>query len=211
MTDFSRAEGRTERLLLRPYRDSDLPAFTDLHTREDVARYLPWETRDELACRAALARHDSLELARDDDVITLAGFDVETGRLAAELVLFLRSVEHRGGEIGYVVHPDFQGRGVASEGARALLQIAFDVLGMHRVVARIDARNTASAAVAKRIGMRHEALLVKNEWFKGEWSDEAQYALLEEEWADRGTRTLIALDGVTRADATADHSAGPPA
>jgi RimJ/RimL family protein N-acetyltransferase len=101
-----------------------------------------------------------------------------------EFVLFLRSVEHRGGEIGYIVHPDFQGRGLATEGARAMLQIGFETMGMHRIIARIDARNAGSARVLSRLGMRREALLLQNEWFKGEWGDEADYAMLESEWAD---------------------------
>ncbi|CAN5213649.1 GNAT family protein [soil metagenome] len=193
VTDFATYEVTTERMRLRAYRRDDLEEFSDLHGREDVARFLPWETRDAEASRAALERHLSMTLAEDDDGITLAGFDLQTGRLVGEFVLFLRSVEHRGGEVGYVLHPDFQGRGLATEGALVMLAIGFEVMGLHRVVARIDARNTPSAAVLDRLGMRREALLVKNEWVKGEWSDEADYAMLEEEWvAGHGTRSLIA-------------------
>ena len=42
--------------------------------------------------------------------------------------------------------------------------------------------------------MRREALLVKNEWFKGEWADEADYALLDEEWESNPTRSLIVVE-----------------
>jgi RimJ/RimL family protein N-acetyltransferase len=38
--------------------------------------------------------------------------------------------------------------------------------------------------IGERLGMRREAPLVENEWFKGEWSDEVDYALLEHEWAE---------------------------
>ena len=65
----------------------------------------------------------------------------------------------------------------------ALLGLAFDDLGLHRVIARVDARNDASARLARRLGMRQEAYLVRNEWFKDEWTDELDFALLEEEWA----------------------------
>jgi RimJ/RimL family protein N-acetyltransferase len=53
---------------------------------------------------------------------------------------------------------------------------------VHRVVARIDQRNPASAAVLTKIGMRQEAVLVENEWFKGEWSTEVDFAILDREW-----------------------------
>ena len=155
--DLTGFEGETERMRLRPYAFDDHDEFADLHGRDDVARYLPWETRDDEASRMALERHQALALEQNDDGVTLAGFDKDTGRLVGEFVLFLRSIDHRGGEVGYVLHPDFQGRGLATEGAAAML----------------------------RLGMRREARLVRNEWFKGEWTDEEDFALLEDEWTQQ--------------------------
>jgi RimJ/RimL family protein N-acetyltransferase len=54
-------------------------------------------------------------------------------------------------------------------------------------VARIDAENTASARLAERLGMRLEAHLVENEWYKGRWSDELDYAILAREWRTSAT------------------------
>ena len=209
--DFAGYRAETERLVLRPYALTDYDEFHDLHGRDDVARYLPWETRDAEASRKALERHQTAVLENDGDGVTLAAFDKESGRLVGEFVLFLRNVEHRGGEVGYVLHPDFWRRGLATEGARAMLEIGFDALGMHRIIARIDARNTGSAAVLERLGMRREAVLVKNEWFKGEWGDEADYALLEEEWANLPTRSIIASNTSAPAAASAEGDASPPA
>jgi RimJ/RimL family protein N-acetyltransferase len=209
--DFAGFEGRTERMLLRPYTVGDYDEFADLHGRDDVARYLPWETRDAEAARKALQRHLEPSLEKDGDGVTLAGFDVETGRLVGEFVLFLRSVEHRGGEVGYVLHPDFQGRGLATEGAAAMLQLGFETLGMHRVVARIETRNAASAGVLRRLGMRHEAHLVHNEWFKGEWSTEDDYALLEDEWTSTSTRPAMSWKVTAPASSSADAAVSPPA
>lgn len=198
-------------MLLRPYRRSDYAEFADLHGRDDVARYLPWETRDAESARAALQRHYDMSFESDGDGITLAGFDKDSRRLVGEFVLFLRSVEHRGGELGYVVHPDFHGRGLATEGAHALLTFGFEVIGLHRIVARLDSRNTPSAAVLTRLGMRKEAHLVKNEFLKGEWSDEFDYALLAEEWPGSPSSAVISWN--TKAPAPANVSAGesPPA
>ncbi len=84
--------------------------------------------------------------------------------------------------LGYVFDPDHHGNGYATEAAAALLRVGFEGLGLHRIIARIDARNSASAAVLRRIGMRQEAHLLENEWFKGEWTDELDFAVLEDEW-----------------------------
>jgi RimJ/RimL family protein N-acetyltransferase len=105
-----------------------------------------------------------------------------TGELVGDLMLKWSSAEHRCGEIGYVFHPACSGRGYATEAAHRLLHLAFDDLGLHRVIARIDADNHSSARLASRLGMRQEAHLVQNEWFKGRWSDELGFAILEHEW-----------------------------
>jgi RimJ/RimL family protein N-acetyltransferase len=97
-------------------------------------------------------------------------------------MLAWRSAEHGCAEIGYVFHPDARGHGYATEACAALLELAFDGLGLHRVIARVDARNDASCAVLRRLGMRQEAYLVQNEWFKGEWTDEIDFAILATEW-----------------------------
>lgn len=175
----------TGRMHLRPYGPEDLDAFADIHRRDDVTRFLPWPSRDADTARAALDRHQRMRMQKEGEGVTFAGIDKETGRLVGEFVLILRSIEHRGGEVGYLLHPDFWGRGLATEGAAAMLQLGFDVLGWRRIIARIDARNTASAAVLGRLGMRHEAHLVQNELFKGEWADEDDYAMLADEWAKR--------------------------
>jgi RimJ/RimL family protein N-acetyltransferase len=107
------------------------------------------------------------------------------GIVIGDVVLISRSREHATGEIGYVFHPDHSGRGFATEAVRALLHIAFGTYRLHRVTARIDARNLASLRLAERVGMRQEAHLVENEWFKGAWSDEIDYAMLSREWLSK--------------------------
>ena len=64
-----------------------------------------------------------------------------------------------------------------------MLGFAFEVAGMHRVYARCDARNVASAKVMARLGMRQEAHFRQNEWFKGEWTDELVFAILADEFS----------------------------
>lgn len=59
-------------------------------------------------------------------------------------------------ELGYHVHPDFQGRGFATEAAAAVLMHARSVLGQRRVVAIIDPRNEPSQRVARRVGLSFE-------------------------------------------------------
>lgn len=173
---------RTERLLLRPYTMGDLEFFADLQSRPDVTRYLYLDVMDRQAAREALSRKVTRTgLARAGDALTLLMIDGD-GRPVGDVMLMWVSEEHRSGEIGYTVHPGHAGNGYATEGSRLMLRLGFEELGLHRVVGRLDARNAASARVLERLGMRREAHFRQNEWVKGEWTDEAVYALLDEEW-----------------------------
>jgi RimJ/RimL family protein N-acetyltransferase len=106
-----------------------------------------------------------------------------TGEMVGHFSLFFASREHLQGEVGFVMHPDHHGHGYATEGARLMLRLGFEDLGLHRIVGRCDARNTSSARLMERLGMRREAHLLENEFVKGEWTDELVYAMLDREWA----------------------------
>jgi RimJ/RimL family protein N-acetyltransferase len=176
----------TERLLLRPFAESDLDALHAIHSRDDVARYLYLEPRDEAATRGMLAEKiGETRFDEEGSKLTVAATLRDDGRLVGELSLWWRSREHSQGEVGFVFHPDHGGSGLATEGAAAMLAYGFDGVGMHRIIGRCDARNDRSARLLERLGMRREAHLVENEWVKGEWTGELVYAILDREWAAR--------------------------
>ncbi|HEY9339042.1 MAG TPA: GNAT family protein, partial [Kribbella sp.] len=84
-----------------------------------------------------------------------------------------------------VFHPDFHGRGYAAEASVELLRLGFEELGMHRIIGRLDFRNTGSSNLLRRLGLRQEAHFVRNEFLKGEWTDELVFAMLYSEWDKR--------------------------
>lgn len=179
---------RTERLELRAFRKTDFDALFAFHSRPDVVRYVPFDPRSREEMAVALDRKLAGTALREDGdhldcAVTLAG----DGLLLGDVLLFLRAAEHATLEVGYIFHPAYAGRGYATEAVRALLDLAFADAGAHRVIARVDARNAASRALCGRLGMRPETYLVENEWFKGEWSDEIDYALLDREWPSDST------------------------
>ena len=173
----------TARLTLRAYEPGDLAFLHSMFGREDVCRYLPWTPMDIEQARAKLdLRLRQTHLEVDGDPLVLAAVETATGRQVGEFMLRLKSVESRQAEIGWCLHPDAQGHGFATEGARELLRLGFDEAGLHRIFAGCDARNSASLRVMERIGMRREAEFVENEYLKGEWVGEIVCAILEAEW-----------------------------
>ncbi|MEE6262725.1 GNAT family N-acetyltransferase [Plantactinospora sonchi] len=174
---------RTERLSLRPLAVADVDALLAYRSRPDVCRYVPFEPMTREAVHERLATHWAATALTDAGQGLTLGIEIaETGHLIGDVMLFWQSREHAGGEIGYLLHPDFTGHGYATEAACAMLHLGFDHLGLHRIIARVDERNEASAKVARRLGMRQEARLVDNEFFKGEWSTELDFAMLADEW-----------------------------
>ncbi len=174
---------RTARLLLRPLTLADRPALLSYRGDPEVCRYLPFEPMTAAVLTTRLLTDlSATTVTAEGEALTLGAEIAETGQLAGDVVLFYRSKQYRGGEIGWVFHPTARGHGYATEASAAMLRLAFDGLGLHRVMARIDARNLPSARLAERLGMRQEAHLVENELFKGQWSDELVYAMLDREW-----------------------------
>lgn len=175
----------TDRLLLRPYAAADLDDLFAMHSREDVVRYLYWGVRDRAQVAAMLERRVTTMtvLENEGDALVLAVELTETGRVIGDVLLHWLSEAHRQGEIGFIFHPDFQGRGYASEATREMLRLGFGDLAMHRIVGRCGGGNVDSARLMQRLGMRQEAHFRENEFVKGTWDDELVFAMLDHEWA----------------------------
>ena len=169
----------TDRLLLRPFELTDLAGLHDISSRPDVTRFVPWEPRDEQTVREVLERR--LDGSQEGLSIAVVLRD-ETATLVGDISVFSYVPEHGTVEFGFIFHPDHHGKGLATEACAAVLAVIFEQLQLHRVFARCDLRNTASARLMERLGMRCEAHLVENEFLKGEWTDELNYAILAREW-----------------------------
>jgi RimJ/RimL family protein N-acetyltransferase len=177
----------TDRLTLRRYLETDYDDLLKLQSSPDVTRFLLYDVKTPEQVRESLAgRLADVPMDADGQALTLAVIRRETGQHVGEVTLFVYSAEHRTGEIGFVFHPDFHGQGYAAEASVELLRLGFEELGMHRIIGRLDHRNTGSAKLLERLGLRLEAHFVRNEFLKGEWTDELVYALLADEWEQRG-------------------------
>jgi RimJ/RimL family protein N-acetyltransferase len=180
---------RTERLVLRSLRPGDEDDVLAYRSVPDVVRYIPGDprTRDEVADMVA-ERATAGRIEPKQPILTLA---VEVGgKVVGDVLLHLDGLDGHDGrqaEIGWVLAPEAQGHGYATEAARELMRVAFEDVGVHRVWAQLDAENTASARICERIGMRREALYLQGSWFKGQWTDLAVYGIRADEW--RAART----------------------
>lgn len=194
MPSFTTIE--TPRLILRRFRASDLASFMAYRNDPEVARYQSWES---------ITRREATKFVSDQSR-NRPGIPGEWFQFAAEIkqggmlagdcaLLILKSprAESPGagriGEIGYTFARAYQGIGLATEAVRAVVDYGFDSLGLNRMIATTDCRNSGSVALLERLPMRREGHFIQNAWFKNEWCDEFQYAVLRDEWTrTRATR-----------------------
>jgi len=176
----------TARLTLRPFAPEDFDALHAMRGSPDVVRYLYEEPTSAGETREVLNRRIArTSWAKEGDWLAAAVVERESGVTVGDVALFWVSERDRTAEIGFIFDPRHQGKGFATEAARALVDWAFGTAGMHRVIGRTEARNIASNRVLEKLGLRLEANFVENEWVKGEWQSELVYAILDREWADR--------------------------
>lgn len=178
---------QTERLRLRLMTASDVDAIHAYESREDVAAYQLFEplSRAEVAERVA-KRATAVRIGAEGDYFQLAVERLDDQRVVGDLFLGLRSLDGLSAEIGWTFHPDHQGHGFATEAANAVLRLAFERLGLHRVHAELDPRNARSVALCRRLGMREEARFRQDLWFKGAWADTGVYAMLASDFSSSG-------------------------
>ena len=176
----------TERLSLRPLTADDTDALLSYRSLEDVCRFVPFDPMDrDVIAERLRGQWSRTEIVAEGQALILGAELDGTGRVIGDMLLAYHSELHRGGELGWVFDPLYSGHGYATEAAHAVMHLAFDELELHRLTARVDSRNDASARMAERLGMRLEAHQVSNEWFKDEWTDELDFALLEDEWREQ--------------------------
>lgn len=192
---FSIAPIQTQRLILRPLAASDVNDVWQYQKLDEVLRFIPWPPRSfEEAAAHTLRRAALTTLDADESAVFFAcvlpgtessSSDNPEGRVIGDVMLRLASVETAELEIGWVFHPDFAGQGYATEAAEAVLRLAFEDVGAHRVVAHLDPRNDASARLCLRLGLIHEGTTRQSYYDKGEWSDGGLYGMLFDEWRAR--------------------------
>ncbi|RXZ73289.1 GNAT family N-acetyltransferase [Agromyces albus] len=187
---------RTERMVLRPLLPTDADDVYEYQRLPEVLRFIPWPERDREEGRQHTEKRAAWRTIADDDdalifamvlvgepSVSFSREGVRGDRVIGDLMVRVSSAEHAQVEIGWVLHPAFQGRGLAFEGAREVLRFAFESLNAHRVQALLASRNLASAALCERLGMRREGTMVEEEYHYGEWEDTAVYGILRREWA----------------------------
>ena len=171
----------TSRLTMRKILPSDCADMYDYSHRPETSRYLLWSPHANL--RYTKKYISFLQGAyRNETFYDFALVDKESGKMIGTCGFTSFDLQNNSAEIGYVLHPDFWGKGLAKEAVMRLMTFGFAELRLHRLTAKIMTENSASKRVAEKCGMRHEATHVESMLIKGAYETIDEYAILAKEF-----------------------------
>lgn len=144
----------SERLGFRSWKTSDINLLFELNSNDEVMRYFP-STQTKSQTEAFITRmqeqyernsfcYFAVEVLESKEFIGFIGLSEQTYEID-----FNPSID-----IGWRLHPNHWGKGYASEGAKACLKYAFDILKINEIVSVAPLINTPSILVMERIGMK---------------------------------------------------------
>ena len=167
----------TERLLLRPFRLSDIGDVLRYASDPEWAAFYP-RPYDRGVTEHMVARSVVISWERE------AVFAIEADGRVVGLVSLEVEQESRTAELGYDLARDVWGQGLATEAAAAVVDWGFREYGLARIFAEADARNARSLRVMERLGMTREGVHRRDQIERGE-REIARYAVLRSEWSGR--------------------------
>lgn len=148
---------RTERLVIRPYRDDDAPGLHEVFGSPEVMKWTPSPPSKDVAETTQRLARATAFTARQPPGLGLWALELaESGEFLGQVGLF--PVEGKGPEVevAYELAPRVWGHGYATEAARALVAYGFAELSLRRIVALILPANARSRNVASKCGMTLE-------------------------------------------------------
>jgi RimJ/RimL family protein N-acetyltransferase len=162
------------RVTLRRLRPGDLLAFQAYRHDAEVGRYQGWEPAPDEEALAFLTEMSQEPFGRPGEWLQIAIADGADDRLLGDIGLYMMAAGQEA-EFGITLARTAQGRGLAEEVARALIDGLREHTPVRRLIAITDVRNVASARLLRRIGMTLEA--EGSAEFRGEPCREWHFAL----------------------------------
>lgn len=170
------------RVWLRPISESDLPSLLAINADQEVVRFLghaPWRAMaDAEAWYARISRQQASGSALEFVIGAR-----QTGSIIGRCGLFDFEEVNAKAALGYILDRAYWGQGYMREALTVVIHAAFREMGLRRLEAMVEAKNTASAGLLRRLGFTREGVLRERWISQGETMDAEVYGLLRREWS----------------------------
>ena len=172
---------KTERLILRPMREGDAADMYDYAQREDVTTYLLWSPHPSVSYTRDYLKYIETRYTTGD-FYDWAVIEKASGKMIGTCGFTKIDAPNNVGEIGYVLNPDFHGKGYGTEASAEAVRFGFDVLGLHRIEAKFMEGNRSSRHVMEKLGMTFEGYSRDAIFVKGKYRTVGVCALLADDY-----------------------------
>lgn len=170
----SRIEGN--RILLRPIELSDAEDMFEYASDAETTTYVFDSHKSLEDTKESIAKY-FMASPLGKFAITLK----ETNKMIGTIDLRVDEADKKA-EIGYTLNKEYWNKGYATEAGKLLLRLGFEELGLQRIFAFHDARNSASGRVMEKLGMFPEGTFRNNRLTKGEIVTDKYYAITREDY-----------------------------
>ena len=169
-------ELKTERLLLREIYENDLNEILFLRSDKEILKYLD---KDPATVEQTVEFIKTIrEYVKNNESILWGITLPENNKVIGTICFWNITKQHYRAEIGYILHTQFQGKGIMHEAMIAVLDYGFNVMKLHSVEANVNPQNIASAKVLERNNFIREGYFKENYYHNGVFTDSAIYSLL---------------------------------
>ena len=172
----------TERLQIRNLKTTDLEDFHKYRSNPEVTQYQGFDVMTLEQASLFIQNQQSKLFGQPGEWLQLGIENILTQKLTGDCAIKLDIHDIRNAEIGITISHIHQKQGYAKEAMSAMMDFLFGLKNVHRIVETVDTENIASVALMESLGFRQEAYLIENNFIKGKWASEIQFAMLEREW-----------------------------
>ena len=177
-------ELHTERLTLRRMKVGDSFDMFEYAAREDVTEFLLWKPHPNIAYTREylqfVATHYEI-----GDFFDWAVVLTEEDKMIGTCGFTKFDYTHNLGEIGYVINPEYRGRGIAVEAVREVMRFGLEELKLNRIEAKCMEHNAASLRVMEKVGMTFEGFHRKAMKIKGKYETVGYSSILRDEFFEK--------------------------
>ena len=178
-TVFEKFPGlESERLLFKEYKKEDAASLLYIRSHPKVSKYMDSEIPQ--AIEDTQKRIEDIQQAFSDKKgITWAIIDKKTKTLIGDFGIWRLDKQNFRGEIGYILNPDYWGKGYMKESMNTLFNFAFNTLNLHSLEANVNPANENSKKALLKFNFKQEAYFKENYYFNGQFLDSEIYSLLK--------------------------------
>lgn len=168
----------SERLFFRKLTLKDAPEILLLRSNPETMKFIPRPLLEDI--NGAIAHIKLINDKIDENLdINWAVTEKDSDKCIGIMGFYRTQLEHHRTELGYMILPEYSGKGYVTEAVKTLLNYSFNTLNFHSIEAVIDSRHIASEKVLIKSGFTKEAHFKENIFYKNEFTDTVIYSLLK--------------------------------